>query len=338
MLSGFCSSKGGRRALRAVLSDDETRAAFDAIEGVEGCALFVLTQLAEVFDHALALNFVDRRLNRRDWTGLEFALDLALVLQEGDALAELEARLPDLLAQNGPRPRIAIERFTRHDLEASTGLIRDREQFTIYVEGPPEAMTTFDEEAKPERRMVRRLHEAAIVLDVDQRTLDIVAKGGKETRRLMAKCFVELMLAPGPTLAARARRTLALEKLKTQTVFALTPEDGVRQVEIIGLTLGAPDFGSIVTHELGTGTAGQAAGDFNSRAHREIGNILRGPWRVLAAKIRITFEPEKEKARRKRVTLELRAPDRTNLRDQLEHHRRIADALLDRWGLYEGAA
>ena len=56
-------------------------------------------------------------------------------------------------------------------------------------------------------------------------------------------------------------------------------------------------------------------------------------WRVLAAKLRVVFEPEKGGRAEKRVMVELKAPDRSNLRDQTERHRLIAETLLARWYL-----
>ena len=74
---------------------------------------------------------------------------------------------------------------------------------------------------------------------------------------------------------------------------------------------------------------GQAEGIFKG------GCIFSGEgWSVIAAKLRIIFEPGKQGARAKSVTFELKSPDRTNLRDQTELHRRIADVLLGRWGIY----
>ena len=54
----------------------------------------------------------------------------------------------------------------------------------------------------------------------------------------------------------------------------------------------------------------------------------------LAAKLRVVFEPERKGRAEKRVMVELKAPDRSNLRDQTERHRLIAETLLARWGLY----
>ena len=101
----------------------------------------------------------------------------------------------------------------------------------------------------------------------------------------------------------------------------------------------APDFGSIATFEVPSRSDKTAGRDIYERAERAFGrNGLPGRqgWRVISAKLRITFEPESPKARTKKVTFELKAPDRTNLRDQIELHRRIADVLLARWQLYGG--
>jgi hypothetical protein len=198
-------------------------------------------------------------------------------------------------------------------------------------------MTTLDERTRPERKIVRPVHHAAIIVDCRERTLDIVASGGKNARRLIAEAFVTTMLTPGSSMAPRARRTLALDRLKAPLAFPLIPEDCVERVEIIGLYLGSPDFRSTVSHDLKPDSVRGGAEDFHARAERDIGGLLRGPWRVLAGKVRITFLPERPKARRKSVTLELKLPDRTNLRDQIEHHRRIADVMLERWGLYAAA-
>ena len=111
----------------------------------------------------------------------------------------------------------------------------------------------------------------------------------------------------------------------------------MRSVEVARLALGAPDFGAIATFELPGRGHKRAEGDLYERAERAFGSNsipARLGWPVLAAKLRIVFEPEKPKARAKSVTFELKAPDRTNLRDQIELHRRIADTLLARWGLY----
>jgi hypothetical protein len=79
------------------------------------------------------------------------------------------------------------------------------------------------------------------------------------------------------------------------------------------------------------------AGDLYASIERWFGERLfafsRG-WRVVAVRIRVVFEPDGKGKREKAVGVELKLPDRTNLRDQTRQHRLIGETLLDRWGVY----
>ncbi len=336
---GQFMNEHGRRALRGVLlADPELLSRFDALEDVTACAIFVMMREDEAFDNALSAVYAQRLLNGRDWTGLEFELGVEPEIRRDQSIADFADRLREIFAADGPSPRVAVDRFTQREPDLAGSGMLTRDQFTVYVEAAPETALTFSERTRLEARIVRPVREAALLFDAAERTLDVVAKGGGKARRhQMADAFVETMLAPGATLANRSRRTLALDKLKQRPTFDVRPEDRVRSVEVARLALGAPDFGAIATFELPGRGQKRAEGDLYERAERAFGSNgipARPGWPVLAAKLRIVFEPEKPKARAKSVTFELKAPDRTNLRDQIELHRRIADTLLARWGLY----
>ncbi|MEQ8817855.1 MAG: hypothetical protein RLO51_16255 [Thalassobaculum sp.] len=335
----------GRGMLRAVLAaGGGDLSKFDAMEAATACAFHVLIHDSDAFEKALSAVFADRLLNGRDWTGLDFEPGGKPAMRPDPDVHGFTERLREIFASDGPVPRIHLERFSRQDPDPGGAGALEREQFTFYVEDAPESALVFPdgERSDLETRFFRRAREAALLFDATDRTLDVVVKGGGTARRQqIAAAFVEHMLKPGAKTAARPRRTLALDMLKVRQSFEVRPGDRVRTVEMVSLKLGAPDRGSIVTFETPARSTNPANGDFYERAGRVLGP--RGPlswqgWRVLAAKIRITFEPEASKKREKRVAVELKVPDRTNLRDQIELHRRIADQLLSRWGLYEGSA
>ena len=71
-----------------------------------------------------------------------------------------------------------------------------------------------------------------------------------------------------------------------------------------------------------------------TRAFAERSPLGRGGWRIIGADIRVTFAPETENGRPKRVLVKLGLPNKSNLRDQTERHRVIARKLMSRWGLY----
>lgn len=335
---GQFMNEHGRRVLRSVLpTAPELLDRFDSLEDVTACALFVLKLEGDVFENALSALYAQRLLHGRDWTGFDFEPGAEPKLLQ-QPLNRFEEQLREIFGENGPPPQIAVDRFTWREPDPAGPGTLARHQFTIYVEAAPETALTFVGGAKLEAQVRRPVREAAVLLDVAERTLDVVARGGgRSRRRRIAESFVEIMLAPGTTLASRPRRTLALDVLKHRPAFDLRPEDRVRSVEVAKLAFVAPDFGAIATFEVSGREHRHDGSDLYERAERAFGrNGIPGRqgWSVIAAKLRIVFEPEKPKARAKSVTFELKAPDRSNLRDQIDVHRRIAHTLLIRWGLY----
>ena len=337
--AGQFEGEAGRRILRAVLPDvPAVLEQFDALEDVSACALQILMQGGDAFENALAALFAQRLLNGRDWTGFTFQAGPDLALRPNASLEHFAEKLRDIFSDGTSRRALAVEGFTRRDPDPAGSGTLVRRQFTIYVEGPPEAMLTFDGADFPHPQTVRPVREAAILFDARERLLDVVAKGGGNARRQqIADAFVAVMLSPGAKLATRSRRTLALDLLKHRPRFECRTEDRVRHVDVARLVMGAPDHGAIAAFEVPAKGRAREADDIYARAERAFGpNGLpgRSGWTIRSAKLRITFEPEKRAARAKTVTFEMKAPDRTNLRDQIELHRRIADTLLSRWGLY----
>jgi hypothetical protein len=316
--------------------DQELLGAFDAMEDVTGCALLVMMRSAAAFENALSALYAQHLMNGRDWTGLDFEPGTELKVRPGAALSDFEQRVRTIFAADGPPPRLSVERFSRHEPDPAGAGTLAREQFTIFVEAPPETALAFAEGSTVEPRTVRPVREAAVIFDETERTLDVVARGGGKTRRReIAEAFAETMLVPGAAFLNRARRALALDRLKVRPMFDVRPEDGVRSVEVTKLALGAPDLGAIASFEVPVRGEQPHRQDIYERAS-EVSELPNRPgWRVLSAKLRITFAPERRNARPKTVTFELKSPDRTNLRDQIELHRRIATTLLTRWGLYE---
>jgi hypothetical protein len=47
----------------------------------------------------------------------------------------------------------------------------------------------------------------------------------------------------------------------------------------------------------------------------------------------VVFHPEAGRARDKTVTIELRAPNGSNLKEQIRHHQILSEKYLARWGL-----
>jgi hypothetical protein len=63
--------------------------------------------------------------------------------------------------------------------------------------------------------------------------------------------------------------------------------------------------------------------------------LQRPEWRVIAAKLKIIFLAEKPERRDKIVTVDLRDPNVSNLREHMRHHQILSEKYLSRWGLLE---
>lgn len=61
--------------------------------------------------------------------------------------------------------------------------------------------------------------------------------------------------------------------------------------------------------------------------------LRQNHWLVEQARLQIMFRPERDGDRESRVTIELRAPNGSNLKEQLRQHELISGTYLARWGL-----
>ena len=330
--------ESGRKALRSVVSaDSELGSVLDGLEDTYACGLHVLDVDPVAFDRALAVHYATRLRNGRDWSGTALSGTKPVVLKHWlEAVGALTERLTEIFREElGNRRRLKVEKFSRREVDPGTNDIRELVQFTVYLEGLPQTTMVFDEDTEVVRQTIHPVAEAAIVLDPKERTLDITGKGGKERRLLIANTFVEAMIEGGGDVGIRARRALSLDKLKTRPMFAILPEDRVQRVDVERLCLRAPGAtGGLVTIDRRNTDGGE---DLYACAEHWFGaKGLPGSigWQILAASLRIAFEPDQESRHEKRILVELKAPDRSNLREQTKRHRLIADTLLRRWGLY----
>jgi hypothetical protein len=178
--------------------------------------------------------------------------------------------------------------------------------------------------------------EAAICFDPASGILEVVSKGGRPLREKIAQSFGARLLASEKTLMPVRPRDFDLDRLKRPMPFATDPSDGIKGVEVTFLRLrdAAGRFCRVALEaddehpDIHEDSAG-CFGDFDP--------LQRPQWRVVQAKLRIAFRPEGHGKRAKAITVELRAPNGSNLRDQTRRHQIISEKYLARWGLIKNA-
>jgi hypothetical protein len=323
--------------LRSLIEQDEALLRrFHSCDGSEARGLFVLLTDEESFDNALATAYAERMRHGRSWSGYFLPAPLAPSKSPSD-IALLEADLSALFREfDGTGRNLKVDCFERRTCDVKGAALGQVIHYSAYVEGLPECSMEFDRE-EPKRRTRRPVIEAAIRCDPVSGMLDVVSKGGRPLREEIAQSFAERLLDSETTLTPVSRRDFDLDRLKRPMPFPTDPSDGIKSVEVTLLRLRntAGGFGR-VTIEIDDAEHG----DIHARSARWFGDsdLLRRPdWLVTQAKLKIAFYPEAKGKRAKTISVELRAPNGSNLRDQTRRHQIVSEKYLARWGLIKKA-
>jgi hypothetical protein len=299
----------------------------------ESRALVVMVEDESAFDRALAISSGDHRRNGRSWSGFSVANAL-IATNDPSSLRALRDDISRLLrGLNGTGRRLKIDHFERRGRPADGRLVGSTTHYVIYAEGLPESDLEFAR-GEPQRRTRRPAREAAIYYSPDHRVLEVVADGGRLIRMTIAQAYAHHLLGSGDKLTPIDVRSFALDRLKRPMEFPTDPADGVKSVRVTLLRLRNMVGGyGRVTIEIDDSDridiyAASAAwfGDSDP--------LQRPEWRVIVANLKIVFA-ETPGRRDKTITVELRAPNRSNLREQIQHHQIVSEKYLSRWGLLE---
>jgi hypothetical protein len=328
------SDEIGQRALRSLIEHNEASLCrFHSCNGSEARGLFVLLTDEKAFDNALATAYAERMRHGRSWSGYCLPALLAPSKSPSD-IARLEGDLSALFREfDGTGRKLKVDWFEHRTCDLKGAALGQVIHYSVYVEGLPECSMEFDRE-EPKRRTRRPVIEAAICCDPVSGILDIVSKGGRPLREKIAQSFAARLLDSENALTPIRPRDFDLDRLKRPMPFPTDPSDGIKSVEVTLLRLrdAAGRFGRVTIEVDGEhadihGTSAGWFGDFDP--------LRRPEWRVIQARLRIAFHPAGHEKRGKPITVELRAPNGSNLRDQTRRHQIVSEKYLVRWGLIE---
>jgi hypothetical protein len=250
----------------------------------------------------------------------------------------LKDELSKLLREfDGSGRKIKIDLFERRGHIADDGVDFRIIHYSVLVEGLPQSSIEFDDKDEPRRRPRRPVIEAAICCDPHSGRLDVVATGGRPIREGIARAFARNILGSENGMEIVKARPFRLDRLKRPMGFDRDATDGIEVVEVLLLRLrDSHDEAGRVTVER----------EFSDRetlyekSARWFGNrdpLTGGDWFVTGAKLCIAFHPKGRETRGKRITIDLRWPRSSNLRDQTHRHQLISEKYLERWGLIEAS-
>jgi hypothetical protein len=306
---------------------------FQSCHGRQARGLLALLANEEAFDHALATAYAERMRSGRSWSGYQVSGSATPSSNSAD-IELLETDLRALFGElDGSGRKLKIDMFERRTCSVRGGPTARVTHYTVYVEGLPESSVEFERD-EPKRRTRRPVIEAAICFEPETGILDIMSKGGKDTREGIARSFAIRLMGSDQELQPVRRRDFELDRLKRAMPFPTDPADGIKSVTVTLLRLSSIGGRfARVTIETDEDT------DIHAASARWFGDgdpLPRSEWRVTQAKLRITFHPEANGKREKAINVELRAPNGSNLKDQTQRHQMVSEKYLLRWGLVRG--
>jgi hypothetical protein len=323
----------GQVALQTIAAADrDLLGQLHSAEGNEARGIRVLLHDRKLFDHALALALTNGLLNGRSWSAF-VVRDAAAPRFDPEALATLERGVSEIFVRlDGSGRRLKIDPFYQPVL-AGDGSTGNRSiHYCIYAEGLPESHLEF-QGTEPSRQTRRLVHEGAVSYDPERQTVDVITKGGKGVRTKIAQCFARDILNINGRIEPVAGRRFTLNRLKRFHEFPADAADGIKTVKVFLLRLGSQ---SSRNGRISIETDPADRTDLHSSCSEWFGDadpLQRFEWQVIQAKLRIVFQPEQGRTHEKRVTIDLRAPNSSNLKEQIRHHQLVSRKYLARWGL-----
>jgi hypothetical protein len=205
-------------------------------------------------------------------------------------------------------------------------------QFTIYREGPANAEFTFvDNQLTTEVRSP--VIEAAITYNANSGVIECVARR-KETRAEIVHAFAVNLLERDSDFQPCSARSYDLSVLQHRIDFPTDPIDGIEGVSVALLKLYPVETTSerITIEKLS-----ETDLDIWNVAEVRLGkDALRTDYRVAQATIEICYRsPGRNRLRKLPITIT--HPHRSNIKDQTEIERVVANKYLQRWGLLTSA-
>jgi hypothetical protein len=328
------SDEPGQLAIRSLFADNAGFVqAVESMDSSEARSLAALMEDEATFRKALAARLADRLRAGRSWSGFLVARDPGASPTDA-GLAGFEADLRSIFMKlDGSGRKISIDRFER-DRPGTSGRFT---QYTVFVEGLPRASNEFEANRLVPRAR-RPVFEAALCHDPAAGAIDVVCKGGRGVRLDIARAFVYRLLNSESDPKAVRLRGVNLDRLKSRMPFATDPGDGVRRVAVILLRLRDADgsFGRI-TLEVGSEADDEDIWTRSGQWFEDSDPLIYANWSVTQASLRIEFYPENEGGPAKAMTVDLRTPHGTNLKDLPRRHAAVIEKNLLRWALLQDA-
>jgi hypothetical protein len=307
----------------------------------ESCAIWLAARDRALFDHVVSAAHALKGLGSRSWDAFRIRqrCEVVSLITEIDRLAQFKSAA-GIVLQNAKGVaawrQLTVDHFTHHIPRSDSHSRRPWVQINIFAEQAPRVLDFMTKGGALDKISLPRLYRASILFDPGRRIVEVVAQGGRLVRDGLVEAFRTTLLPEGITTDRLVRREIDFQLFRGRPDFTIEPGDPISAIVVDEIRLFPPDSkGGLVTIE-------QKRIDGEPRDVYRVARdwfgenspIGKAGWNFAGVRLRLTFKPKHVGQKGRVRTIELRSPRGTNLREQVEEDRLIAEDLFTRWRIF----
>jgi hypothetical protein len=336
------ATNGGRELLRSAgHRQPELMSGLDNLDvNDETCAVWLASQNRELFDHIVSAAHALKGLGTRSWASFRITRreQVTAAISDTARLAQFRIATEHVLKQHRQVPTfrsLSIGHFEYAVPSKSSHSRRRWVQLNIYAQTAP---LTHEILVNDQLRRISLpgLYRASIIFDPALSTIEVVAKGGRPVRDDLVNTFCKTFLPADISIERLARRQINFDFFATKPSFDLRPDDPVSACVVDEIRVIPPGSeGGLITLECKR-QSGQIRDVYTSAATWFGGDspIGKGGWQIVTIRLRLTFKSDKIGKSARVVTIELKSPMGTTLRENTDADHAVAEKLFRRWRIF----
>lgn len=314
------ASEIGQTALMGVATAEQ-RVALCNLGTRHGRALWLLVDDPERFRRADDASFFENARRGRTWDG--FVAPKGLQVDRRSACLDTFAEEIRRLFEEGRKVKVELFDRSRTDLE---GNIKELVQVTVYREGLLDSVDAFEGD-EPGPLVYNPAHELAMTYEPASGVIEVIAPR-KAQRAELAALFAKVLLGHAIEGGRVPIRHFDLSVFMEERELDFDPRDGIEEAWVQLVKVQSLDTGLYLSLERATREV-----TLHAAAELKLGeqNPFRGGWRPIEVLLAIHFRPDAVNPRGVTITIKLRDPNGSDLKDKSEKHRLISEKYLPLW-------
>lgn len=315
----------GQAALMAVATPEQREILRNA-DSRYGRALWMFIRDQGRFRRAEDVSFFDNARRGRTWDGFEAPAGLQVARDE----EHLRAMADEVRGffREGEKVKVEVFERTRADLE---GDLHRLIQVSVFREGLADSILIFGQEDL-ERFVHRPAYELAFTYEPASGIIEVVAQR-KTKREDLVRLFAKALLGREIEAQRIPLRRYNLAVFMSEREFPTDPQDGIIDVQVPWVQFESLDGKGYTTVEARTEDENVYA--FAQRKFAERNPFIVGGYRIREAMVAVRFRPDAVNPHGRTVSIKLRHPNGSNLKDKSEKERLIGEKYLRRWGILD---